>query len=205
MGKDYASVDSAFGFQPYGEVLRVGIYAVATAPTINVYHNDIVVHGGTGAQTPHCGYLPIIEDGSVPDGSAQILGSVVAIMDHDMKHVPYIAAAATGNGTIAGYVMVADHPQQMFIAQEDGDTNAIDVAEIGFNIDLISVALCAGDSNTGLSTQELDSTTAANTEALQFRIVKPHEDDTIADDTQANARWVVIPNEHFYGATKAGA
>lgn len=205
MGKDYYATDAAFGFQPYGNVLRANMYAVATAPTINIYHYDIVVHGGTGASTPHFGYLPIIEDGSVPDGDAQILGSVIGIFDENYEPQPYIAAGETGNSTIAGYVLVADHPQQMFIAQEDGEGNAIDIAEIGFNIDLIAATLCAGDSNTGLSTMELDSDSAANTEALQFRLIKPHEDDTPADDTYHYARWIVVANEHFYGATKGGA
>lgn len=203
MGVDYSSTDAAFGFQPYGQLLRVGIYAIITAPTINVCVNDIVVHGSTIVSTP-IGYLTAIEDGSVPDGDPQILGSVIAVMDSDMKHVQYIAPAAAGNGTIAGYVMVADHPDQLFIAQEDGDSNAIDLDEAGMNCDLIAATLCAPNSHTGLSTMELDSTSAANTEALQFRLLHPHQDDTPATDTQANARWIVRVNEHFHAATQAG-
>jgi hypothetical protein len=89
----------------------------------------------------------------------------------------------------------------MFIAQEDGDTNAIDLAECGQNADIICPTLCAGDSNTGISKQEIDSTSAATTAALQLRLVKPHEDDTPADDTNANARWIVTINEHFFNST----
>jgi hypothetical protein len=203
MGVDYSSTDAAFGFQPYGQMLRAQLYAVATAPTINVAVNDIVVHGSTMVSTP-VGYLPIIEDGSVPDGDPQILGSVIACFDENMKHLQYIAATRTGNSTIAGYVMVADHPDQLFLVQEDGDGNAIDLTEAGMNCDLIAATLCAPDTNTGLSTMELDSTSAANTEALQFRLLWPHQDDTPATDTQANARWVVRANEHFYSATQAG-
>lgn len=203
MGIDMSSVDAAFGFEPYLKVLRAQLYAVITAPTINVCVNDIVVHGSTMVSTPR-GYLAAIEDGSVPDGDPQILGSVTACFDHNMKHVSYIAPATAGNSTIAGYVMVADHPDQLWLVQEDGDSNAIDLAEAGMNCDLIAAALCAPNSFTGLSTQELDSTSAANTEALQFRLLWPHQDDTPADDTNANARWVVRANEHFYSATQAG-
>lgn len=203
MGRDFSSVDAAFGFQPYDSVLRSNLYAVATAPTINIYHNDIVVHGGTGVSTP-IGYLPIIEGGSVPDSDAQILGTVIGIFDEDMVPVKYIAAAEAGNSTIAGYVLVADHPDQMFIAQEDGEANAIDLAEMGNNIDLIAPTLCAGNSNTGIGKMELDSSSAATTEALQFRLIKPFEDDTPADDTNHYARWIVIANEHFYRATQGG-
>jgi len=203
MGIDMSSVDAAFGFEPYDVVLRSQLYAVITAPTINVCVKDIVVHGSTLVATP-TGYLAAIEDGSVPDGDPQILGGVIGCYDENMKPLQYIPAARTGNGTIAGYVMVADHPDQLWIAQEDGDTNAIDLAEAGMNIDLISAALCAPNSFTGLSTQELDSTSAANTEALQFRLLWPHEDDTPAVDASPNSRWIVRANEHFYSATQAG-
>ena len=204
MGKDMSSVDAPFGFEPYGPVLRQQIYAVNTAPTINIYHNDLVRAGGAVVSTPHHGYLMIIEDGAVPDGEAAILGSVQAIFDEDMKPVNYIAAAEAGNGTIAGYVMVADHPSQLFLAQEDGDTNAIDLAEGSMNADIVSVALCAGDSNTGISKQEIDSTSAATTAALQVKLIAVHPDDTPADDTNCHARWICAINEHFYDGTIAG-
>lgn len=200
MGRDFSSIDAAFGFQPYENVLRAQLYAVATAPTINIFHNDIVVHGGTGVSTP-IGYLPIIEDGSVPDSDTHILGTVLAVFDHQMYPTKYIAPATVGNGTIAGYVLVADHPDQLFIAQEDGETNAIDLAEMGNNIDLIAGTLCAGNTNTGIGKMELDSNTAATTAALQFRLIKPFEDDTPADDTNHYARWVVAVNEHFFNST----
>lgn len=204
MGKDYSSSDAPFGFQPYDSVLRANLYAVQTAPTIGVYHFDLVQHGGTALSTKF-GVLPIIEDGSVIDGDAQLLGSVIAIFDENMAPAKYIAAAEAGDGTVAGYIMVADHPDQLFLAQEDGATNAIDLNETGYNADVICVALNAGSSTTGLSTQQIDSDSAANTEALQVRLVKPHEDDTVADDSNPYARWVVMINEHFFGATKGGA
>lgn len=203
MGKDYSSVDNAFGFQPYGNVLRAQLYAVNTAPTINVYHNDLVQHGGTMVSTP-IGYKPIIEDGSVPDSDPSLLGTVLSVFDEDMDPVAYIAAGETGNGTIAGYVLVADHPDQLFIAQEDGGNNAIDLTEAGWNADIVSASLCAGSTTTGIGTQEVDSSSAASSEALQVRLLYPHEDDTPADDSNANARWVVVINEHSYGATAAG-
>lgn len=200
MGIDMASKDAAFGFQPYGNVLRATLYAVITAPTIYVFHNDIVVHGGTIVSTP-IGYLPAIEDGSVPDSDTHILGSVLEVFDEDMMPLAYISPSRAGNGTIAGYVLVADHPDQLFIAQEDGEANAIDLAEAGQNIDLIAGTLCLGDTNTGVSLMELDSDSAATTAALQFRLIKPHEDDTPADDTNHYARWIVAVNEHFFNST----
>jgi len=204
MGKDYASTDAAFGFQPYGPVLRAQIYAVLTAPTINVMQFDLVIHGGSMVSTPHFGYLPYIEDAQVPDGNANILGSVLACFDENYEPASYIAAGEAGNSTIAGYVLVADHPQQMFIAQEDGDGNAIDLAECGQNANIVSGTLCAGDTNTGMSLQEIDSDSASATAALNVNLIKPHEDDTPANDTNHYARWIVQINEHYYSATTAG-
>jgi len=207
MGLDMASTDRRMGFQIYGELLRQTMYAVNTAPTINIYHGDIVRHGGT-AVTTKFGTMPIIEDGAVPDGAGNgpyLLGAVTAIYDENMDPVSYIAATEAGDSTVAGYIMVADHPDQRFIAQEDGGGNAIDLNEVGLNADILSVALCAGDSNTGLSRQEIDSSTAATTAALDLRLHFPHLDDTVANDTNCNARWVVSINAHYYGRNALGA
>lgn len=197
MGIDFSSIDAAFGFQPYGNVLRAQLYAVLTAPTVYVFHNDIVVHGGTSVATP-IGYLPVIEDGSVPDSDPFILGSVLEVFDEKMFPLSYMAPARVGNGTIAGYVLVADDPNQLFVAQEDGESNAIDLAEVGQNIDLIAGTLCLGNTNTGISLMELDSDSATANATAQFKLIRPYEDDTPADDTNHYARWIVMANEHFY-------
>ena len=197
MGKDFSSIDAPFGFLPYGPVLRANLYAVQTAPTINIYHNDIVRHGGTGLATKY-GVMPIIEDSAVPDGNAHLLGSVIAIFDEDMVPVKRIVATEVGDGTIAGYVMVADHPQQLFLAAEDGHTNAIELSEIGMNANIISGTLCAGNANTGVGKQEIDSDSAGAGAALNVKLIRPHEDDTVADNTNCHCRWVVQIHEHFF-------
>jgi hypothetical protein len=120
-----------------------------------------------------------------------------------MNPVKYIAAAEAGNGTIAGYVMVADHPQQMFIAQEDAGGNAITLVEGSMNADIVSVALCAGNSTTGVSKQEIDSSTAAATAALNVKLYGPHPDDTPANDSY-HCRYICTINEHYWGDTIAG-
>jgi hypothetical protein len=203
MGIDLSSTDAAFGFRPYGPVLRARLYAINTAPTINVCKFDIVKAGGAIVSTP-LGYKQIIEDGSVPDGGTALLGSVLGVYDSTNFPVNYIAPAAAGNGTIAGYVLVADHPDQLYIAQEDGDSNAIDLAEGSMNADIICATLCAPDSNTGLSTQEIDSTSAATTASLSLKLMEPHQDDTPATDATPNSRWICQINAHFYGDTIVG-
>lgn len=202
--------DRAFGFQPYGEVLRARLYSVITDPTINVMIGDAVVAGGVFTLTPH-GYMQSIEDGAVPDGNPGILGAVLACFDEDMDPVKYIAATEAGNSTIAGYVLVADHPDQQFVAREDFGTNAIELAEGSMNCDIVSQTICAGNTKTGLSRQMLDSSTAAETAALQVKLYQPHPNDTdlVADDTPGDsevegARFICQFNEHYYGDTIAG-
>ena len=208
MGKDYSSVDNAFGFKPYGNVLRTNLYAVQTAPGISIAHYDIVKHGGAGVSTPHCGTRAVLDDADVLDGSdANFLGSVLAVYDHNMDPPPYIAKSAAGNSTIAGYVLVADHPDQLFIAQEDGGGNAIDTSEIGLNADLLCASSNACSTTTGISTQEIDSSSADSDTSgnVHLKLIAPHEDDTVGNDSSANARWIVQINTHFYGTNKAGA
>ena len=203
MGEEKNSTDFAFGFIPFGPILRSRIYAVLTAPTINVCINDIVMHGGIGTSTPK-GYKNAIEDGAVPDGSANLLGGVLAVFDENMYPLQYIAPARVGDGTIAGYVLIADHPQQLYLAQEDGTTNAIDLADMGQNANIVSATLCAPNSITYLGTQEIASDTVATTAALNVKLVEPHMDDTPGDDANPYARWIVTINEHHYGDNLAG-
>ena len=206
MGKDMASTDAPSGFQVYGECLRERLYAVVTAPTIGFYVGDVVMHGGSSVASKW-GTLPYVEDGAVVDGVAnaeKLLGAVTACFDENMDPCQYIAVAEVGDGTIAGFVLVADHPNQLFIAQEDGGGNAIDLAEVGQNADIVSVTNSVGSNYTGISTQEIDSDTASANAELDVKLHFPHPDDTVANDTDCHARWIVSINAHFYSGENAG-
>lgn len=204
-----ANNDAPFGFKPWGEVLRSRLYAVITAPTINVYTNDMV-HGGLDsvAATGGRGQLMAIEDANIipatPGDACQLLGAVLACFDENMVPTPYIAAGEVGDGTVAGYVLVADHPMQQFVAQEDGDTAAIEAADIGLNFDIYSPALSAGNSYTGISKQEIDSNShnVTVTIALRLYAMAYPNVDTIGS---AGCRWIVQinPAAHVWGTSQA--
>lgn len=196
-----SNVDRAFGFEVCGPLLRARLYAVQTAPVINVMHGDIVVSGAEVISTKF-GYKNIIADAAVPDDTADILGVVIAVMDENMDPVAYIAATETGDTTVAGYIMVADHPDQEFLVQEDGDTTPIAAANAGQNCDMQSATICAGNTGTGLSGQELDSTTVGTGADVQIKLIEPHPEDDVGS---AYCRWKVQINEHHYGDTIAGA
>ena len=196
MGQDMSGTDAPFGFAPYGPVLRSTLYTVPTAPTIAIYHNDIVRHGGAGMATKY-GPMVFIEDSANPDGAAHLLGSVLAVFDHNMLPVKYLAALAAGDAVVAGYVLVADDPNQLFIAQEDGSTNAIDLVDIGENANIVTTH--TGNTNTGISKQEIQSSSVHANAALNVQIVRPHEDDQVGVDvTNCYTRWIVRINEHAF-------
>ena len=204
-----AAKDWAFGFMPYGDVLRARLYSVITAPVINVMLGDLVRVGGVHTTTPH-GYMQSIEDSAVPDGHPLLLGAVLACFDEDMDPVKYIAATEAGNSTIAGYILVADHPDQQFVAREDFVTNALDLSEGSMNVDIISDTICAGNTKTCRSYQMLDSDSAAHG-VLQIKLYQPHPNDSalVADDTPGDTgdegcRYICQINEHFYGDTIVG-
>ncbi len=204
-----AAKNWAFGFQVYLNLLRANYYAIVTAPTINFFHGDIVGVMGANVLTPKMGYLPKVLDDSVPDGLDNLLGSILAIFDSNMDPVKSILAADAGNSTIAGYLLVADHPQQMFVAREDFGANAITTAEGSNNVDLVSETLCLPTvtvrKNAGISSQMLDSNTAGTAAALNLKLYGPHPSDGAlhGDDTPGatgdqGCRFICQISEHYY-------
>ena len=203
---DLTGTSSPFGFQPWGNVLRQRLYAIATAPVIAFYHQDLVAVEGLAIATPHGALLGLEEDATPSAGNTPLwVGSVLSLFDSDFDPVMYIAATTTGNGTIAGYAMVADHPMQEFLVQEDGDTSSLVLASIGENIDLI--ATTAGSTMTGLSGHMIDSDTLGSTSVSQdIRIHNSHPEDTINATNTAGryGRFIVTINAHFWDSNLAG-
>lgn len=204
-----ANTDAPFGFRPWGEVLRARLYAVQTAPTINVMTNDMVHGGLTGlACTGGRGEMMIIEDANIipatPGDACQIIGAVLACFDENMVPTPYIAAGEVGDSTVAGYVLVADHPDQVFVAQEDGDTAAIESADLGLNFDIYSPALSAGNTYTGISKQEIDSNSHNTTVTIALKLYGMAYPALDAVGS-AGCRWIcqVNPAAHLFGSSQA--
>ncbi|MFA5377527.1 MAG: hypothetical protein WC455_17380 [Dehalococcoidia bacterium] len=190
-----ANNDAPFGFKPWGVLKHVGLYAVPTAPTINFYHGDIVQGSNTFITcTNGQGTIPEVYDAAVIAATSgdtlPTYGAVVGILDENLLPVSYIAAGEVGDGTIAGYLLVADDPDQEFVAQSDG---AITAANMDLNHEITSVALSAGNSNTGVSTQEIAASGSAVTATIPLRILRqayPNEDAI----TSAGCRFVVKIN-----------
>ena len=190
-----ANIDRPFGFLPWGPVLRATLYAVATNPTLGFYHGDAVHLAGASLATRFGNRHTIAQDNVIASND-RIVGVITSVFDEDMNPIAYMAPSRTGDSTVAGYLMVADHPDQTFLIQEDGETTPIPAASAEMNIDFAGVALNAGNTASGVSKMELDSNTVNTTVTLRARLVYPHPDDTVAS---AYCRWVIVFNLHQYG------
>jgi hypothetical protein len=196
-GPDHVSTDAAFGFIPWGPVLRANIYSIVTSNAVAVYRGMLMEAVGTALLTPKLGYVQsAISEETGADGS--IIGAVLGIFNHNFEPVKYLAATTVGNGVIAGYALIADDPGQLYLCQEDGDTSSVAAADVGNTFDAIGTT---GDTNTGLSLMELDSSSKATTSTLALRLLGFHPDDTIVAAAAAggHTRCIVKINSAYMG------
>jgi hypothetical protein len=132
--------------------------------------------------------------------AGSLLGAVLALFDHNMKPVSHMITTDAGNGTIAGYALIADSPDQEYIIAEDGDTSSIAAASVGLNVDCVSTT--AGSTSTGRSGMEIDSSTIAVTATLALKILGVHPEDTISAAAAAgnHCRFIVKLNSAHRGS-----
>jgi hypothetical protein len=190
-----ANTDAPHGFQVFGKLLGCGLYAVPTAPTIGFYVGDIVQGSNTFISCPGGrGTLPEVYDAAVistTEGDTRpIYGAVIAIFDENMFPVKRIVPAEVGDGTVAGYLLIADDPNQEFEAQSDGSITA---ANMDLNHEITVVALNAGNAATGISKAEIASAGSAVTATIPLKILRMAHPAKDAIDA-AGCRFVVKIN-----------
>jgi len=167
-----ANSDVPHGFNIWGPVLRARLYQVPTAPTIAFYHNDLVqVDTTVAAVSGKLGAGLQIYDTAVIGATAgdtlHLLGSVLAIFDSDMFPMLYMPAGTVGDSTVAGYLLIADHPSQQYEAQGDG---AFTLANLDLHYEVTVPALNAGNTTTGVSKMEIAISGAAVTATIPLKI-----------------------------------
>lgn len=200
-----ANNDTPRGFTPWGILKRARLYAVPTAPTINICVGDIVANDNSAVVSTHLGLGPAVYDAAVlsstPGDEQMILGVVLACFDENMNPYAnaacgYIAAGEAGDSTVAGYVLVADDPTQEFMGQLDGE---ITDANINLNHSITSATLCAPNTYTGRSTQEIASSSPNTTATIPLRL---HGQSHPLEDSHASAgcRMIVSinPDCHYF-------
>lgn len=188
-----ANVASPRGLRLGGPLLGCHLYSVATTYATAMYLGDPVVQTGSGNQVvvatiastnSMCGAIIGIYD------SNKIPGTV----DSSGIRLNYRAAST------ACYVLVADDPRQVFIAQTDSGTYG--VADCGANA---SMASAAGSTVSGQSGWVIAAGTASSTGTTeQLRLIR--EVDRADNATGlANTDWYVFINYHQRAAGVVGA
>jgi hypothetical protein len=196
-----ANTDSPFGFQPYGPVLHADWYPVASSYGTAIFVGDWVEVTNTGLACKVFGgdtRMGVEIDATGAAGDE--LGAVLAVCDSNGDPLSYLPASTTGDSVVAGYVLVADHPMQEFLVQEDGAVTPVAAASVGLNVAMISTH--TGSTSTGRSKQEIDSDTVNTTATLALRILKSYPGDTVGS---AYCRWVVMPNPNAHFKSSATA
>jgi hypothetical protein len=198
-----ANTDNPFGFQLLTSFNTnfAQYYPIVTAYGTSIFRGDLV---GADADIDGlvCGKL----DGStrpelkiIATGVAgEVFGVVIGTYDSDMLPQVYHVASAVGDGVVAGYLLTYTDPNALYLVQEDGDTTPIPAASAGMNCDAISTH--AGNTLTGRSKMELDSSSEAATATLATKLIRSWEADTVAS---AYCRWVVKINAAAMGANVA--
>lgn len=156
-------------------------YAVNSSYGTAIFVGDPVIHSGAANSD---GIIEVQAGGT----SGQYIGVVVGIepirTDLTKTYIP----ASTG-----GYVYVSVDPWTVYEVQEDG---TIVVGDYGKNADLVAGA---GDTTTGRSGYELDSSSVNTTSTLSVKILGlvQREDNAVG----ANSKLEVIINDHILQST----
>lgn len=181
-----ANADIAFGFKPVAYLNGAAYngqarkyYVPSTDGTALYIGTPVKLAGSADADG-------VATVAAASSGDA-ILGPVVGVIPVTQESTIYRAAST------ARYVLVADDPQLIFEIQEDSVGGALAATSVGLNA---SWTGSGGTAATGLSSVELDSSTAATTNTLDMQILGfvQRADNEIG----TNAKVLVRLNDHQF-------
>lgn len=184
-----ANIDKAFGLRPQGNLSATGgqkqfSYTIDDNQSGAIFQGDLVtVYDGFLVQ-----FNPATHTAAV--GVFNGCNYVDPTTGKPTFSNYYPGSINITQGTITAEVL--DDPNQLFTIQADED---IVQADIGKNADVV---VGTGNTTTGVSAMELDSSTVANTAALNLKIVGFYP--LPGNATGTNAVVVVKINEHLYGS-----
>lgn len=100
-------------------------------------------------------------------------------------------------------ILVCTAPDAVFELQEDGDTDPLELADVGSNVEIINGGI---SSTTGISGMEIDSSSHATTNTLPFRLLElaQRPGNEYISGGQAATRWLVTPANHSYSGLNVG-
>lgn len=167
------------GSDYHGKLQRVCFLAADSTAT---FIGDAVKISGSGSTD---GQYPSVAQAAAGD---RVYGYLVSLEPDFSDEGTLSSANFRAASTLRyGKVVIAD--DAICSIQEDSVGGDLAITNIGQNIDVI---VGSGDTNTGRSGMELDSSTAATTNTLVFRLLgtDPTEDNEIG----TNCRWLVTAN-----------
>ena len=192
-----ANADAAHGLRPVrylsGAVYTgaANKYFVPASDATAIYIGGLVKLAGSADSN---GIASVT--GNVATGDA-VVGVVVGVAPVTADSTIYREAS------VARYVMVADDPNLLFEVQEDSDTATLAAGDVGEVADLIGFT--AGNTTTGLSTMEIDSSTSTaagdGTQDVLIWGLAQRQDNEIG----TNANWLVRLNNHAFVDGNTGA
>ena len=194
-----ANSDLPFGFKllsPFNPNY-IQWYPMATTYGTAIFKQDLV-----GAPAALTGYVCAALGGDTRPGmeriitgvAGEVFGAVQGVYTSDGIQQMYHVASAAGDGVVAGYLAVCIDPEALYLAQEDSVGNSIAAASAGLNLD--AIATHTGNTLTGVSKMELDSSSAAVTATLAMKLIRSWGSDTVAS---ANCRWICKVNAAAMG------
>lgn len=159
----------------------------------NIFVGDLVKLAGTADANGVRG----VAAAAASDACVGVVVGIVPSMTN--LDTPQYRAAST-----ARYVLVADDPAIIFEAQEDGDTDPLELVDAGLNVNFI---VAAGNTTTGASGMQIDSNTEAASATLPLKLIAPAQrpDNELVAAGQANTRWLVKINNHQLAASTGTA
>jgi len=187
-----ANSDSAFGLKPVR--YRSGApyngacnrYYIAAGEAYNLFIGDVVANSGTGDAFG----VPGIVRSAAGAGSSAGDGPLGVVVGFENLTSNNLSLSYRPSGT-AGYVLVADDPNLEYEVQEDSDASSLAVTDIGLNANII---VGTGNTYTGTSAVELDSSSVAVTATLDLRVLGLVERPN--NEIGTNAKWRVALNNH---------
>jgi len=192
-----ANTDTPMGFKPvrylngsaYDGKARVCYVPATDSTAIGLY--DLVTPAGESSSDGK--YLIVARSAAT---ETDILGSVIGFgTTPHMAFDPDTLSRSYRPASTAMYVWVADDPDLLFVAQDDGDTTTLATTDVGRNLDIV-VANCS--TTTGLSAMELDASDIKDATA-QIRIEGVYDEP--GNTAGANCKWLCRINEHAYRNT----
>lgn len=173
-------------------------YVIPSGDSTAVFLGDLVKLSGTDAED---GFVAVTR----ATAAGAVIGAVVAV-----DPVRTDRTTLQGGGTFdlnlsqmyrpastKMYVWVADEPDLVFEAQEDGIGGGLTAAQMGLNIDFVAGA---GSTTTGTSGMVVDSSTANTTATLPLKLLGLAQRPGNAFETTGLAKVLVKINNHQLGA-----